>query len=248
MKATTERKLGTLVLACVASLTLAACAGGRTAGEIADPAEGVNRGIFAFNEVVDTAVLRPVAKGYRAVVPQPARTGVRNFLRNLKTPTILANNLLQGDVKGAGTTLTRFVVNTLVGVGGLFDVAAKGGLAYREEDFGQTLGKWGAGSGPYLVLPILGPSSARDGVGLVVDTYTDPLRLWLMNTDKEEWYIGKVVLASVDKREALLDVLDDLKRNSIDYYAAMRSAYAQRRESEISNQGASGTGDLPDIP
>lgn len=247
MIAITRKAVGTTCLALLASLSLSACASG-SAGEVADPAEGLNRGIFKFNDAVDTAVLSPVAKGYRAVVPQPARTGVRNFLHNLKTPTILANNLLQGDLQGAGVTLTRFLANTLIGLGGVFDVAAKGGLPYRDEDFGQTLGTWGVGSGPYIVLPLFGPSSARDTAGLLVDTYTDPVRLWLTNTDREEWYIGKVAVATVDKREELLDVLADLKKNSIDYYAAVRSAYSQRRIAEISNQGGSGGGDLPDMP
>lgn len=243
----TRKSFGTTCLAFLACLSLSACAAG-SGSEAPDPAEGLNRGIFKFNEVLDTSVLKPVAKGYRAVVPQPARTGVRNFLHNLKTPTILANNVLQGDMPAAGVTLTRFVTNTLIGVGGLFDVAAKGGLPYQEEDFGQTLGTWGVESGPYLVLPLLGPSSARDTAGLLVDTYADPVRLWLTNTDREEWYIGKVAVATVDKREELLDVLATLKKNSIDYYAAVRSAYHQRRRSQISNQGDSGNADLPDMP
>lgn len=247
MIAITKKTVGTTCLALLASLSLSACASG-SAGEVADPAEGLNRGIFRFNDAVDTAVLSPVAKGYRAVVPQPARTGVRNFLHNLKTPTILANNLLQGDLQGAGVTLTRFLANTLIGLGGVFDVAAKGGLPYRDEDFGQTLGTWGVGSGPYIVLPLFGPSSARDTAGLLVDSYTDPVRSWLTNTDREEWYIGKVAVATVDKREELLDVLADLKKNSIDYYAAVRSAYGQRRTAEIANQDGSGGGDLPDMP
>lgn len=232
-------------------LALVCCAGLLTAcssteyGDVSDPLEGVNRGVFKFNDTVDTAVLEPVAKGYRTAVPAPARTGVRNALRNLKTPTILANNLLQADITGAGDTLTRFFANTLFGLGGFVDVASNGGPSYREEDFGQTLGVWGVDHGPYLVLPLLGPSSVRDTTGLVVDTYADPLRMWLMNTDRDGWYYGKVAVASVDKREELLDVLADLKKNSVDYYAAMRSAYIQKRDAQVRGNDDA---DLPDIP
>lgn len=223
---------------------LSACASGQY-DDVADPAEGVNRAIFKFNDTVDEAVVKPVAKGYRAAVPAPARTGVRNVLHNLKTPTILANNLLQADVKGAGDTLTRFMANTLFGFGGLVDVASHDGPAYKEEDFGQTLGVWGVGHGPYLVLPLMGPSSVRDTTGLLVDGYTDPVRLWLVNTDREAWYYGRVAVATVDKREELLDVLSDLKKNSVDYYAAVRSAYIQKRNAQVNGQQDS---DLPDMP
>lgn len=233
-----------LLLLTSAVLGLSACASGPD-GEIRDPMEGVNRGIFKFNDAVDTAVLRPVAKGYRTVVPQPARTGVRNFLHNLKSPQIIANNLLQGDLTDAGNSTTRFAANTLFGLGGLIDVAGKEGIKYEEEDFGQTLGVWGVGNSPYVVLPLLGPSSVRDTAGLVVDSYTDPVRLWLTNTDNEGWYYAKVGVATVDKREELLDLLDDLKKNSIDYYAALRSSYAQRREAQVKD--SSDDAALPDI-
>ncbi len=231
------------LLSAVAVLALSACASGPD-GEIKDPIEGVNRGIFKFNDVVDTAVMKPVAKGYRAAVPQPARTGVRNFLHNLKTPQNLANNLLQGDLEGAGDTTTRFAANTIFGLGGIFDIAGKEGVKYEEEDFGQTLGVWGVGNSPYLVLPLFGPSSVRDATGMVVDSYTDPVRLYLTNTHNEGWYYAKVGVATIDKREELLDVLDDLKKNSIDYYAAVRSSYAQRREAQVRDQADS---NLPDM-
>ncbi len=221
---------------------LTACAS--SSDDVSDPLEGMNRGIFKFNDAVDTAVLEPVARGYRSAVPQPARTGVRNVLRNIKTPTNFANDLLQGDVTAAGDTLTRFFANTLFGLGGLVDVAGTEGVKYREEDFGQTLAVWGAGDGPYLVLPLLGPSNVRDTAGMVVDTYTDPVRLWLVNTDRDGWYYGRVVLASVDKREELLDVLSDLKKNSIDYYAAIRSSYTQRRAAMVRDEA---DGALPDM-
>lgn len=234
-----------LALASVAILALSACASGPD-GEIADPIEGVNRGIFKFNDAVDTAVLRPVAVGYREAVPQPARTGVRNFLRNLKSPTIIANNLLQGDLEGVGNSTTRLAANTMFGLGGIFDVAGAEGVRYEEEDFGQTLGVWGVGNSPYIVLPLLGPSSARDATGMIVDSYADPVKLWLTNTDNEGWYYGLVGVRTIDTREALLDVLDDLKKNSIDYYAATRSSYAQRREALVRDESPESS-NLPDM-
>lgn len=233
-----------LLVASFAVLGLSACASGPD-GEIKDPIEGVNRGIFKFNDAVDTVVFKPVAKGYRKAVPQPARKGVRNFLHNLKSPQIIANNLLQGDLTGAGNSTTRMAANTLLGVGGIFDVAGSEGVKYEEEDFGQTLGVWGVGNSPYLVLPLLGPSSVRDTTGLLVDGYTDPVRLYLTNTHNEGWFYAKVGVATIDKREELLDLLDDLKKNSIDYYAALRSSYAQRREAQIRDSEDDSA--LPDI-
>lgn len=226
-------------------LLLTACSTNRD-GSISDPIEGVNRGIFKFNDVVDTAVFKPVAEGYRAGVPKPARMGVRNALRNLKSPQIVANNLLQGDVVAACDGMTRFLANTLFGLGGTIDVAGAEGVAYKEEDFGQTMGVWGAGTGPYLVLPLLGPSSVRDTAGMAVDMYTDPVRLVLENTDHYVASYVRTGVSALDRREALLDVLADLKKNSIDYYAAMKSTYAQSREAQISNNGQNG--ELADMP
>lgn len=234
------------ILALAAATTLLAACSTAGTGEVADPIESVNRGIFKFNDVVDTAVLKPVAEGYRAGVPKPARVGVRNFLRNLKTPQLVANNLLQGDMNSAGDDVTRFFANTFFGLAGLVDVAGAENVKYKEEDFGQTLGAWGLSNGPYLVLPLFGPSTVRDTTGLIVDGYTDPVRLWLSNTDREGIYYGKVAVAAVDKREELLDVLADLKKNSIDYYAATKSAYIQRRAALVANEG-NGT-NVPDMP
>ena len=232
----------TLTLAVSASLLLSACAG--TSQDPNDPMEGLNRGIFKFNDAVDTAVLEPVARGYRAGVPEPARKGVRNFLKNLKSPTVIANEVLQGDVTGAANATARMVTNTLLGVGGIFDVASE--IPAGDEDFGQTLGKWGVGSGPYVVLPLLGPSNARDTVGLAVDSFTDPLNMWLSNTDRDGWLIARIGTATIDKREELLDVLADLKKNSVDYYAAVKSAYSQRRDAQIRDNKTDDSA-LPDI-
>lgn len=215
-------------------------------GEISDPFEGVNRGVFKFNDVVDTAVLKPVAEGYRASVPKPAITGIRNAIRNLKSPAIVVNSLLQGDMASAGDGAIRFFTNTLLGLGGTIDVAGAEGLVYKEEDFGQTLGVWGLNHGPYIVLPFFGPSSARDTTGFIVDNYTDPLNRWMSNTDKTGLMIGRMTVSAVSKREELLDVLADLKKNSIDLYAATKSTYIQRRETQVTNNGQNG--DMPDSP
>lgn len=204
--------------------------------EVHDPFEGANRAIFAFNNVVDKTLIHPVAKGYNKVVPKPVRTGVDNVLHNLKSPVTFANQALQGDVKGAGNVFVRAVVNTFVGFGGLFDVAAKEGIAYEQEDFGQTLGVWGVPHGPYVVVPVIGPSSLRDYAGYAVDSYADPLRWYLFNTDHEEIYYGKVGMEYLSLRASLVETLEDLEKSSIDYYAATRSAYYQRREALVNDQ------------
>lgn len=237
-----------LVAFSAVGLLLTACASTNKNGDgIADPGEKFNRGIFKFNDAVDTAVLEPVAKGYRAGVPKPARVGVRNALRNLKSPQIIANDLLQGNFTAAGDATTRFFANTFFGLAGTIDVAGSEGVAYQDADFGQTMGVWGVKTGPYVVLPLLGPSSARDTVGTAVDIYADPVRLVLENTDHYVLSYTRTALTVVDKREALLDVVADLKKNSIDYYAATRSAYTQRRAAQIAGNHSEDT-QLPDMP
>lgn len=229
-----KRVANVLTMAC-AAVALASCASSQTTSGINDPFEGTNRAIFSFNKAVDDAVIHPVVKGYRAVVPEPGRQGIRNFLRNLKTPTRFANQLLQGDVEGAASEITRGMVNTTLGIGGLFDVAKYAGLEYEAEDFGQTLAVWGVGHGPYLVVPFLGPSSLRDYVGYAVDTLADPLRIYLHNIDEEGWYYAKLGMDYLDLRESLVDVLEDLEYSSIDYYASVRSTYYQRREAMVND-------------
>jgi phospholipid-binding lipoprotein MlaA len=215
-------------------------------GEVGDPLEPMNRGIFKFNDVVDTALMKPVAEGYRTAVPKPARLGVRNALRNLKSPTLVANDLLQGNVVSACDGVTRFFANTLFGLGGTIDVAGAEGVLYKEEDFGQTLGAWGVDHGAYIVLPFFGPSSVRDTTGLAVDTYSDPVGLWIGNTDRDGLFIARTAVSAVSKREELLDILADLKKNSIDYYSAMKSTYVQRREALVTNNGQNG--DVSEMP
>ena len=219
--------------------------------EISDPLEPVNRAIFSFNGVVDTFIIRPIAEGYRYVLPEAARDSVQNFVRNLRTPINLVNQVLQADFGGAADTTGRFLVNSTVGVAGLFDVAEGWGMPYEQEDFGQTLAVWGVPNGPYLVIPIMGPSNVRDTVGMVGDIAADPF-VWNANsTHNDTMLYAKAGLATVDNRARLIDPLDELRRDSIDYYAAIRSVYTQFRHSQI-NDSANGTvmgkstADIPD--
>lgn len=213
--------------------------------DVNDPIEPVNRFIFGFNEFFYAILLRPVSKLYN-VLPQPVREAVSNVLDNVSSPVVLANDVLQGEVKRALQTTGRFLINSTAGLAGLFDVAEKIGIPEHDEDFGQTLGVWGVGEGFYLVLPLLGPSSPRDAVGkLVVDPFFDPLGLWLNNTDRDEIAWGLVGARAIDEYAGLVDELDQIKKTSIDYYAAIRSMYRQKRESEIKNGEDV---DLPPIP
>ncbi len=218
--------------------------GGET---IYDPLEGGNRVMLSINEGIDKAVLEPVARGYRYVAPKPVRNSVRNFLRNLRSPVIMGNQLLQGDLEGFGNATGRLIINTLLGVGGLFDVADMGGIPYESEDFGQTLATWGVGHGPYVVIPIIGPSSLRDGTGMLVDSFADPVRIYMFNHDLEWLHYTRLGVTVLDAREEMLDVIDDLRRNSFDYYAAIRSAYYQRRSALVQDMDPS-TSAGPDIP
>lgn len=196
-----------------------------------DPVELLNRFVFAFNDAVDVTLFQPASALYRFVLPEEVRDSVRNFMRNISSPVILANDLLQGEWDRAEATTTRFFVNTTIGLAGLFDVADDMGYEYHDEDFGQTLATYGAGEGMYLVLPFLGPSNLRDGAGLVVDSFLDPLTYILSS----EAAIARRGISAVDTRSRNIEVVEDLKRDSIDYYARIRSLYRQRRESEISN-------------
>lgn len=231
------------------AVVLAGCASSETARDPAvnDPYESFNRGVFAFNEAVDTAVLRPVAQGYRAAVPDPVRERVRNGLRNLNSPVIFANLLLQGEWKGATDTFIRFVFNSTFGLAGLHDIAALAGLPYRQEDFGQTMAVYGTPEGPYLMLPLLGPSNPRDAFGRIVDWAADPVRIYATQQDDGDIFnMSRGVIGVIDTREALLDPLDEVKKSSLDYYAALRSLYRQRRDAQISNTGT-GLGDAQQI-
>ena len=201
--------------------------------EVSDPIEPVNRFIFGFNDILDKVLIEPLAKGYNAVLPNFVRDSIQSFMRNLSSPLIIANNLLQGNIGDAGIATGRFVINSTVGILGLVDVAKANGLNYKSEDFGQTLAVWGVGDGFYLVLPVLGPSTLRDTAGLAVDGYADPVRIVSDNTDKDWIYYTREGVEGLDNRSRLIKAVDDLRRNNLDYYAAVRSAYHQKRVSLI---------------
>ncbi|HYD17869.1 MAG TPA: VacJ family lipoprotein [Patescibacteria group bacterium] len=213
---------------------------------INDPLEGMNRGIFAFNNIVDIAIIEPVAKAYNFLLPSFFRDGVQNFMHNLRSPLIVGNQLLQGDLKGAGVATARFIINTTAGIGGLVDVASAQGLPYEPEDFGQTLAVWGLGDGFYLVLPIVGPSSLRDTGGMVADGLADPVRIWAHDTDNDWIYYTRVGVEGLDTRARLVRAVEDLRANSLDYYAAVRSAYSQKRQSLIRDEKAGDSASIPD--
>ena len=204
-----------------------------------DPLEPVNRQIFAFNEVVDTIILRPTAKAYRYVVPAEGREAIDNFLRNLREPVVAANALLQGDVQQFFTGFWRFTLNSTFGFAGFNDWAGTyANLKYRSEDFGQTLAVWGVDAGPYLVLPVLGPSTLRDTGGRLADGYADPFNYWLTDkdgVDSRDAVIARYVLTGIHEREKALDTLDTIYETSLDPYATIRSGYLQHRRALIKN-------------
>jgi phospholipid-binding lipoprotein MlaA len=200
-----------------------------------DPLELLNRFTFSFNMALDTVVFQPVAAYYRFLFPVQVRDSVRNVFRNLRSPLILINDLLQGEMERAETTLVRFIVNSTVGVLGLFDVAADLGHPYHDEDFGQTLAVHGVGEGFYLVLPIIGPSNPRDGVGILADIYLDPVTYAAESADAEDWLIVRLVAEGIDRRSRNIEVIEDLRRDSIDFYARVRSLHRQSRTNEINN-------------
>lgn len=206
-----------------------------------DPLEPLNRGIFAFNQVLDGLFLKPFAEFYKLLLPPPVQTGIHNVLNNLRAPVILVNNLLQGEGSEAANTAGRFVINTTLGVGGFGDVAAYWGMPYRDEDFGQTLGVWGVGEGPFLMLPLIGPSNPRDATGLLVDSMLiDPLGIvgtYVFDAPQTMQTISfiRLSLTAVDARARNYDALADLEKNSLDFYAALRSLYRQYRRGEIYN-------------
>ena len=201
--------------------------------ETNDPLEPMNRGIHAFNQAADKAILKPVAKGYRAAVPSFYRGTVRNFFDNLAQPMHFVNALLQGQLKDAGSSLGRFLTNTTFGFFGLFDVATEMGIPNPENDFGQTLAKWGwsGDGGPFLMLPFLGPSNVRDAIGSGVDSAGNPLGWALWN--ENELHYGLVAVDGVSTREAVLDLLDGLEKTSTDYYATLRTMSRQNRKKQI---------------
>jgi phospholipid-binding lipoprotein MlaA len=225
------------VLALTAQLT--ACAHvprDRDAG-VYDPLEPMNRAIFTANMAVDRAFIKPVAQGYRAILPQFVRDRFRSFVENLLEPRIFINDLLQVRLNSAGITFTRFLMNTTVGIGGLFDPASKHNLPRQTGDFGQTLYMYGVGDGPYLVLPFLGPSNMRDGIGFGVDLFTEgranPLAAVIGDDGRTTVNVTLGVIYGIDLRERNIETLDAIESTSIDFYATLRSISQQHRQAEL---------------
>jgi phospholipid-binding lipoprotein MlaA len=214
--------------AAVALAALAGCASGPNA-DPRDPLEPWTRAVYKFNDKVDQAVAQPVARAYRRVVPGGIRDRVRNFFANLADPFIGVNSFLQGKPEDGITDWARFVFNSTFGLFGIHDVATEFGLEKHNEDFGQTFGRWGAGTGPYLVLPLLGSSNLRDGVGTALDIYTDPLNY--VRPDEVEYSLWALRLTQT--RADLLDASRILEEASLDKYTFQRDAYLQRRRSLV---------------
>lgn len=210
-----------------------------------DPYESTNRDIFDFNMTLDKAVMLPVAKFYVHAVPEPAREGVHNFVTNIHLPVVFFNDVLQGEVDRAGQSLGRMTVNTTLGIGGLFDVASDMGIPGHETDFGITLGTWGVGEGPFLMLPLLGPAPPRDLAGKVVDIFMDPITYWNFR-EKIYYDIGLGALGVIDLRAENIGTLEGIERTSVDYYATTRNLYLQYRAAQI-RQGKPDVENLPNF-
>lgn len=241
--------------ALVASVSVAAlltgCATTTATGPAnpADPLESMNRGIYSFNEGLDEAVFKPVATAYQAVTPRVARAGVTNFFDNLGDAWSFVNNLLQGQGEGAYNSMVRFSVNSVLGIGGLFDIASEAGIERKKQDFGQTLGRWGVPTGPYLVLPFWGPSTVRDTGGMVVDAFGYPAN----TIDDVRWRNSLYALRVVNRRADLLKAGDVLDSVALDKYSLVRDVYLRSRiggaasgsEGRLENYDDDNAGKLP---
>lgn len=227
-------------MACV--LALGACAApgpgapGVQSAEAYDPFEDTNRSIFEFNQRVDRSVIVPVAEGYRTVVPPPMRQSVHDFLQNLHGPVIFANDLLQGEPELASQTLARLAINTTVGFGGMFDVAARVGIPYHTNDLGITFARWGVQEGAYLMVPVLGPSNPRDLIGSIGDGMADPGNIVAGDYNLFWATLARTVTEGIDERSRNIESLADIERTSLDYYATIRSLYRQRRAAQIRHE------------
>lgn len=212
-----------------------------------DPLEPMNRSIFAFNQAFDRFFFKPLAQGYRTVVPAFGRDAIMHFLDNLGEPVIFANNVLQGQFKRADHAAGRFIINSIAGLGGIFDVATTSDLEPESGDFGQTLYSWGVPDGPYLVLPILGPSNPRDAVGMAADAFMDPFSYLADDYGAEVATYARWAAKGVDERSRNIETLDELQRNALDFYAELRSLYRQHRASEL-RHGEPGPAPIMDSP
>ena len=240
------RGAGALLLG-FCGLALAGCAAPSPDALAAnDPYEPANRQVFGLNQQLDRIFFIPTVQRYRTL-PEGLRTGLHNVLRNLASPTIFLNDVLQAEPERAGRTAARFVLNSSIGLAGIFDPATPAGIPYHGEDFGQTLAVWGAGEGPYLMLPLLGPSNPRDMAGLAVDTFVlDPTN-YIHIKDHLWWDAGRQYFNFLDLRSQSFEALQGIERSSVDYYAALRNLYRQVREAEIRNGAPAKGENFPDF-
>ena len=232
---------GFAVSGCVAPGAPGAAQTASAADDFNDPWEDTNRGVFSFNKAIDESVLVPTAKAYRTVIPPPMRQSMHDFMQNLNGPVIFANDMLQGEVKLAGNTLGRLLLNTTVGIGGMFDVATLVGIPYHSNDLGITFAVWGFAAGPYVVVPVLGPSNPRDIVGQVGDGFADPGN-YVAGAHHLYWaVVARTATSGIDERSRNIESLADIERTALDNYATIRSLYRQRREAQIRHEKS----DLP---
>ncbi|MBA3031833.1 MAG: VacJ family lipoprotein [Gammaproteobacteria bacterium] len=222
----TAKRLRSAVLLVALAGLLGGCA---TSGNPKDPIEGFNRAMYGFNEAVDAVVIKPVAQGYDYVLPSPVRTGVTNFFGNIADLFIGVNNLLQGKPDQAVSDLGRVLINSTIGILGLFDVATPAGLEKHEEDFGQTFGRWGVGNGAYVVLPIVGPRTVRDTAGFLLDVTVDPVA----NVNHVPTRNAMLALRLIDTRADLLPADKVIEEAALDKYTYVRDGYLQRRRSLV---------------
>lgn len=217
----------------------------QAAGDPNDPLEDVNRSVFAFNRDFDRFILKPTTDVYRFILPNPVQDSVHSFFSNLSSPVVFINDVLQGQGSQSMDTLARFLINSTVGIGGLFDPAAKlFNIQHHTEDFGQTLGSYGWTDSPYIVLPILGPSNPRDMVGRVVDFFVDPVSYVLRRHDLDGLMYGRLILDGIDKRNQNNATIDQINA-ALDPYSFMRSAYRQNRRFNVRNGIADQDDDSP---
>lgn len=215
--------------------------------ETNDPLEPTNRAVFEFNRALDDVFLQPVSRAYRLVVPIWIRDRISSALDNLRSPVIFFNEIAQGEPKRAVSTFMRFGLNSTFGLAGLNDFAKEIGFEKTEEDFGQTLAAWGVDSGPYLMLPIFGPSNPRDAIGRIVDIVIDPFNMWAQNTGRETLSYARAGTEVLAVRTELLDLSDELEKSSLDLYAAVRSLYRQRRLNDINNGNIDDLSTIPGV-
>lgn len=229
--ASVTRRYSKLFLILAAAALSTGCAVNATAPterDAADPWEPMNRSVYEVNDVLDRSLLKPVAKGYRKILPGFVRTGIGNFYDNLLTPGIMLNNFLQGKGQDGISDLARLSVNSTIGIGGLLDIASRMGLEKHDEDFGQTLATWGVGDGPYVMLPFFGPSTLRDAVAMPVDFFLDPLLHYRNSSIRDKLWVLEVI----DLRASLLSA-EGLLEKSYDPYITIRQSYLQNRRFDI---------------